>query len=91
MFNSADDMLAFSKLLSTPEDNEDRSPTTSTAMVTPGSFGAPREDPKAKAAAAAEAAKKKKKDPKDIWDDSEVPPEDAILVEDLRDGRPRPR
>mmetsp|Transcript_38065 Transcript_38065/g.87760 ORF Transcript_38065/g.87760 Transcript_38065/m.87760 type:complete len:181 (+) Transcript_38065:148-690(+) len=36
-------------------------------------------------------AKKKKKDPKDIWDEDEVPTEEAILVEDMEDARPRPK
>ena len=63
---------------------------SSTALVTPGSFGAAA-TPVAQEEEGQEGnKKKKKKDPKDIWDEDEVPPEEAILAEDFTDARPRP-
>lgn len=81
---TANDMLAFSELL-TPHADADDGPSSSLA-VTPGSFGAaPSRD------GAEGGGGKKRKDPKDIWDVDEVPPEEAILAEDLHDARPRPK
>ena len=87
------DLLALNSLLSERHDEfKDGSSSRDSALVTPGSFGAPR---KGAVAAVPEstgsAALRKAKDPKDIWDEDEVPPEDAISVEDVRDTRPRPR
>ena len=89
----AEDILAFNELLAGSRDDADRAKSSSsTAIVTPGSFGAPRASAETAARSEASgAAKKKKKDPKDIWDEDEVPPEEAILSEDLHDKRPRPR
>lgn len=74
------DLLSLNSLLSESQEAE------STAIVTPASFGAPKATP----AESSEAARKNK-DPKDIWSEDEVPPEEAILAEDLHDSRPRPR
>jgi dynein assembly factor 6, axonemal len=54
--------------------------------LTPGSFGAPK-----KASSDGGTSKTKNKDPKDIWDEDEVPLEESILLEDVLDSRPRPR
>ena len=59
---------------------------SSTALVTPGSFG-----PAGGGAEQQQEPAKKKKDPNDIWDIDEVPPEEAILAEDFQDSRPRPK
>lgn len=87
------DLLALNDLLQ-PEDEAE---VNTNAAATPSSIVPRRGTASSSSAAAAgegEGAdgqpKKKKKDPKDIWDEDEVPPEEAILAEDLHDPRPRP-
>lgn len=81
------DFLALSNLLQ--EHRDDETSRTGNAL-TPGSFGAAKPSTTEHAEAAG-FIKKSKKDPKDIWDDDEVPPEESITHEDLRDQRPRPK
>jgi dynein assembly factor 6, axonemal len=75
------DLLALNNLLT--EQHEEPSYTSS--AITPASFGG---QPQRKQET---GPPKKVKDPKAIWDEDEVPPEDAILVEDTHDKRPRPK
>jgi hypothetical protein len=76
------DLLALNTLLT--ENHEE--PEQVSNAITPASFGASQQK-----TIEQEQPKKKVKDPKAIWDDDEVPPEDAILVEDTQDKRPRPK
>jgi len=74
------DLVALSDLLRPPEESQAPGSSSSSAIVTPGSFGAPN---KVKQAAAAPA-----RDPKEIWDPEEVELEDLIVAP--RDDRPVP-
>jgi len=84
---TANDMLAFSELLTAHADDDDDG--GSSQAVTPGSFGAAA--PSNRIENGGIDSTRKVKDPKDIWDIDEVPPEEAILAEDLNDPRPRPK
>ena len=84
----AGDLLALNSLLTENQEENERSSAGNAGAITPASFGAPR---RVEQEAQAGPAAKKKKDPKDIWDEDEVPPEEAILPEDVNDARPRPK
>lgn len=83
------DLLALNSLLTENHERDDeRAGGGGGAMVTPASFGAPR---RAVAESSVGDPTRKKKDPKDIWDEDEIPSEEAMLAEEINDGRPRPK